>query len=751
MLAATPALARTLTPEEAMARAAADAPTKMRAFSNAFPALTMTGKYDTLTTYYIYSTDNSAMILGADDLSLPVLAYLDTPIAADTQLPPQMTWWLEQYGKQIAYAEQHRDEITFTDSPCRVAEGRSTIEPMLQTTWNQAAPFNDLLPDGVVTGCVATAMAQVMKYHNYPEKGTGTVSTLYNGGTISMDLDQTTFDWANMLNNYPKDNLGTTEQRNAVATLMKACGYSVKTEYSTSGSGANDRFPPFALRDNFKYDKSIDRMLREYCSDEEWDSIIYASLQNGCPVLYAGSGNGGGHEFVCDGYRTDGYYHFNWGWGGTSDGYFALSALTPEVQGIGGNFNGFNIGQTAVTNICPPREGSTLPEAWMVAAGDLEYEMEGTYILVTSTLGETDGYFVNHSLNTATFDIGVLLTDIDGNKTPIAAREGQEVPFGSGLYYIQLNMPETTPSGSYTMAPAYNITGTDNWKPMRTINGIDQSIRVHVTGNSIYKDGSKCTTFSNPVMKTELRPGQPFEMSIDLKRTGIETVLDKYYAVMLDSDNYIMADIDWATTILDNDNTVTVQMHNGYVNDYVKPGEYTMAILNWWKDELYTWTVTVTGETPAPDTVIKDAVVSSETIVQGQDFEVTATAKNSGNATDTSVATVKLVDKSYRPYEVGSLTLNLPADGVEHTLLFNCNAPATLPTGDYYLLVAYGEYMSSNLVSVTVVTDESGITEITADENARYYDLQGREISRDNLAPGIYIVRAGDRTAKVRL
>ncbi len=644
LLAASPALARTLTPEEAMARATTDTPAKMRPFCNASPVLTLTGKYGDLTTYYIYSTGASALILGAYDLSRPVLAYLDTPVTADTQLPPQMTWWLEQYGKQIEYAEQHRDEITFADAPCREAEGRSAIEPMLQTAWNQAAPFNDLLPDGVVTGCVATAMAQVMKYHNYPERGKGTVSTQYGGSTLSMNLDETVFDWDNMLNNYPSDNLGTAEQRNAVATLMKACGYSVKMDYSTTSSGASEYGVCPALLNNFGYDTSMYLHTRAWYSDSKWAEILYESLDAGCPLLYSGLGRAGGHEFVCDGYRTDGYLHFNWGWGGVSDGYFALSALTPEIQGIGGNYDGFNSSQSAVTFIRPPQEGLTCPEAVLGVTGGLLFTFSGRTATVYGFIYEEDfpGHFQNISPTDGIFDFAFVISDTAGSTETIDIGGEFKVPSNYTFEWISADMPETVADGSYRLTMAYSISGTDNWKPLQTYDEDNLYAKIHVIGDDIYADGSRHTRFSEPT--TALSQGQPLTVSVkaSFQDSYQDAAVDRLRAALVDKNGYELASTDYTSAIMGSYRTETMQFNGGPLSEDIATGSYTMKLVDEWGDTQFTWTAAV-GE-----------------------------------------------------------------GGVDKT------------------------------------ADDSST-------DTQWHDLQGRKVSRDNLAPGIYKVRAGGRTAKVRL
>ncbi len=188
-------------------------------------------------------------------------------------------------------------------------------------------------------------MAQVMYYWKYPEKGTGTVTARVNDiQTAPIDLSTITFDWDNMTDTY--DQSSTPAQKKAVAALMKACGYSVDMGYTVDESGAQTINLAKALVENFGYNENITFLQRNYFSGQDWNNLVYGELKAGRPVLYSGASITGSHQFVCDGYDGNGYFHINWGWGGMSDGYFLLEALNPGAQGTGGSAGGYNYAQT---------------------------------------------------------------------------------------------------------------------------------------------------------------------------------------------------------------------------------------------------------------------------------------------------------------------------------------------------------------------------------------------------------------------
>lgn len=255
------------------------------------------------------------LVAPAESGCAPVLGYADSGVFDPASMPDNMKAWLENYAAEI----QQLAEGRVARVPVRKAAEYASIEPMVQTRWNQGAPYNDLTPEingqHTVTGCVATAMAQAMKVHAYPERGTGTVYATCDNNRLSLDLSQSTFNWTDMLNTY--DNSATPAQREAVATLMRDCGYSVNMVYTSQVSGAVAAAIPNALVKNFNYDKAAHNLEREYFLLTDWEEIVYNELKAGRPVIYAGVSNSqGGHCFVCDGYSSDRYFHINWGWGG---------------------------------------------------------------------------------------------------------------------------------------------------------------------------------------------------------------------------------------------------------------------------------------------------------------------------------------------------------------------------------------------------------------------------------------------------
>ena len=319
-------------------------------------------------TFYLFAIEGGGfVIVSADNRVQPILGYSLQSILDVDNIPSNLKNWLDGYDKQIRAAMEdgalpvHAGWLEQASSKSGVEGYDSIVGPLLTTTWDQEPLYNNLCPiyngDRTVTGCVATAMAQVMKYWNWHDTGAGQHSyNTHEYGELSANFGATAYDWANMPNSLSSSS--SADQVNAVATLMYHCGIAVNMDYGISalgGSGAYDimnnyglNFPcsENALRNYFKYSPNLSGMARINFTGEDWEAMIKNEIDHRRPIIYAGSGYLGGHEFVCDGYDTNGLFHFNWGYSGSGDGYFTLARLNPLDLD-------FTRGQTAVIGIAP--------------------------------------------------------------------------------------------------------------------------------------------------------------------------------------------------------------------------------------------------------------------------------------------------------------------------------------------------------------------------------------------------------------
>ena len=286
-------------------------------------------------TYYIIidRTGGKWVIVAADDrISNPVLAYGNSDNFDVDEMPCNMRSWLNSYSEQIENFQAHTD-IPPVQATQQLSASLSSIAPMLATTWGQSSPFNGQCPKvgyyKTYTGCVATAMAQVMRYHHFPVNETRPIPAYTTKTGISVPaLPAATFDWDNMLPSYNNDY--NTKQASAVALLMRYCGQSIEMNYGTSISTGTFQAIPFAMNYFFGYSQAATVYMRDASNDAAWEQMMYDELAKGRPIIYSGyDSSSGSHAFVLDGYR-DGMFHINWGWSGDYDSYWQLSALTPR-------------------------------------------------------------------------------------------------------------------------------------------------------------------------------------------------------------------------------------------------------------------------------------------------------------------------------------------------------------------------------------------------------------------------------------
>ncbi|MCM1368901.1 MAG: C10 family peptidase [Candidatus Amulumruptor caecigallinarius] len=444
--------AATLSPEAALQRANANAPAKARALTAASMRLahTQLSKSGAPAAYVFEKASGEGFaIIAADDIALPLLGYSDTQSFSIDNMPIQLKWLLGKYAEEIEYFKEHGATSADALKPYAPASWTS-IEPLCKTTWNQDAPYNRLTPKvgstQTPTGCVATSMAQAMNYFKYPDYGNAILRYTWNKQTLRLNLTKQPFEWDKMLDNYT--NSSPTENIDAVAYLMQACGYSVEMNYGAESSGAMSYKIINALVNYFKYDASADYIDRNIYSPEQWAEIIYNNIKNVGPVIYDGSAIDGGHSFICDGYDGNGYFHFNWGWGGSSDGYYLLDVLNPESQGSGGAVGGFNYGQNAVINMQLPTGETPAPRYKnLIQYGNSAASLDGKKLVWTATdYGEGAGWG-NPNFSEVSANVGIRISGIDGTNPMNVIKGGRNNP-DAGPIELQLNTYYPVRNGS---------------------------------------------------------------------------------------------------------------------------------------------------------------------------------------------------------------------------------------------------------------------------------------------------------------
>lgn len=289
---------------------------------------------------YAFNNDGGGwIIVSGDDIAAPVLAYSNTGSLDLEKLPKDMLSWMNGVRSNIRAARSDKS------TPKYVSKGSFGNGKLLTTpSWNQEAPYNNLCPligsNRSVTGCVATAMAIVLRYNKYPAKGKGTLESYSfknekgkNQTVNGFSIDDHTYDWDSMP--YTYTSTSSSASRQAVAQLMYDLGVMMRMSYGyDTGSGAfSDEMIP-ELAEHMGYSKNARYLSHASYTHDRWVAIIANEIENNRPVLYDGTSEDGGHQFVCDGYDNMGRLHINWGWGGSGNGWFSASYLGNINTGI---------------------------------------------------------------------------------------------------------------------------------------------------------------------------------------------------------------------------------------------------------------------------------------------------------------------------------------------------------------------------------------------------------------------------------
>ena len=408
-------------------------------------------------------------VIAADDL-VPEVLGVSTSKYSEGQ-NENFKWWLEAVQGAVQYAVQNGVKLnTIAPDPNKYP---TQVGPLMTTKWDQDEPYNDLLPQSIyggqcITGCVATAMAQVLHYYRVPVSGIGTRTIYYphgntSGTAITANFGDHVYDWDNMLDEYTYGNYNEV-QVNAVATLMRDCGVAADMEYGGSnytenGSGAYSTEAAAGLRTYFGI-ADAQCLERDYYNDADWMDEVYRALSEDGPIYYGGASySSGGHAFVLHGYKSDGMVYVNWGWSGSDDGYYNIDLLNP-------GYYHFDMGQDMIIGVKgAPRELSDesfeLTEAGTLntflgddkigTVGSLKIkgDINGTDLRLIRRLGgidelgeKTDGYLQVLDLSEARIVDGgqTYLTD-NGKALTTAADELPTKAFFGFKYLRKLILP----------------------------------------------------------------------------------------------------------------------------------------------------------------------------------------------------------------------------------------------------------------------------------------------------------------------
>ncbi len=566
---------------------------------------------DTPLIYMFGDNQQNFVLIAADDLAYAVLGF-GSGSYADKDFPFAFQKWMEDYKRQIVFAieEGLEQQEAVAQSWELLLSGNyqaasKAVNPLLTTTWDQAPYYNDLCPGGSVTGCVATAMAQVMKYWDHPAQGSGMHSYTHpQYGTLSANFGATNYDWAAMPNAVNSTN-------NAVATLMYHCGVSVEMSYSPQVSGAwvvaqdDPVCAENALKDYFGYTPELQGVKRDNgYSTAQWTNLVKGELDAGRPVLYAGYGSGGGHAFVCDGYNNSNYFHFNWGWGGYYDGYFLIDALNPGGTGTGGGTGGYNSGHQALIGVQPDSGGGG-------SESDLVLYAPVNITPNPINIGEAFSVYTDiANMGSTTFqgDFAAMIFDNQSNPVDIVQLlQGYSMEpqthFTNGLTFSTNGMSSLLP-GNYYIGILYRAAGED-W---------------NIVGNGEY---------ANLVPFNVINSSQIELYSAMSVSTGSQIIQNQPFTVYVEVANYgnnsFYGNLDMSLYNLDGSFAETIQTFSNVTLDggfyyevtfasngiSLAPGNYYLAVMH--AANGGSWELTGSTYYPNPVTVIiQDAGLSAD-------------------------------------------------------------------------------------------------------------------------------------------
>lgn len=420
------------------------------------------------TPFYVFNVEQQGgfVIVSADDRTVPILGYADNGNLEMDKLPENARYWLESYAAQIKALGSN---VKTTQAPRRVIG--SPVTPLLTCQWDQRDPYNRQCPksgdDYCVTGCVATAMAQVMYYYRYPNM-TSTAIPGYKTEKMKLNLSElpaTTFKWDKMKDTYSDGETG--ETADAVAELMRYCGQAVQMDYTTDESGAS--VYASHLTYYFGYSKTTRDVARANYTAATWEKLIYDEISASRPVLYSGQSGAGGHQFVVDGYDANGLFHINWGWSGQSDGFFTLSVLNPNDRGTGGgaSTNGYTMDQMAIIGLKPDQGEQQV--------GNMVY-CRSSYNTANYTRSTSTDNFTDVSVGRELFQFGTEEVTID--HAWMLYKDGQQlqtlytqqnVTVATGGYYTRvtapLNFGAGLADGQYELRQMSSVPGANQWEP----------------------------------------------------------------------------------------------------------------------------------------------------------------------------------------------------------------------------------------------------------------------------------------------
>lgn len=706
--------------------------------------------------YYVFNVGNGKgfVIVAGDDAVTPILAYADRGDFSEREMAPAAKAMLESYAQQIEMIQQNPSLAVAAST------SYAAIAPMVETQWNQMEPYNYMCPTITgepgrsVTGCVATAMAQIMYYHKWPVAETKAIPAYQmSTGELIAGADPVTLDWDAMQLTYTGSEAEDDPAALAVAQLMVLCGKSVKMNYSYNSSGAGDGAMLNALKSYFDYDGAACLVYREDYANADWEKMVYDELAAQRPVYLSGfseSASGQvGHAFVCDGYDGQGLFHINWGWGGMSDGFFRLTLLNPDDHGTGGNngSGGFSMDEGAIIGIQPNQGGTSQEVAQMTLDHFAATEETVTRNSIFGSFSvPVNAACWNNTSQTLSVELGLAYYDESNEMVGEPSGLGSySLDTGYGLSYDELSMGDGIKEGTYYVKFVHKVNGSDEWTLMKNADKHYLELQVNGTTATIVNHAPQQDFVVNDVnVQGNMSVGSQQTFTYNITNTGNTYTQKVTFFVNKEIVSQIGLNLD-----------------PGATDDYVfswtpaREGTYEIGLATGDGTEIITSQKVTIGEAKSHELDVTfqfDDATGSEIL----GYEV------SGNSIKGTMSVINKGEEDFMDH----ITCGLYFDGGDHYLYLvssnkifveakageSVDVPFEFPDLDYskrYMVIV--EYMSAGEYApdirssfITLKDNPSGIEGVEVDGEAEtdqpVYNLQGvRMPDGVSLPKGIYI------------
>lgn len=489
--------------------------------------------------YYVYNLgDNEGfVIVSGDERAKQILGYSNDGNFDIHTVSDNLKYWLSVYEDELDFMTTLPTEETVLSPALKSTTEQSDdsfapfIAPMVKAKWNQDAPYNYDCPvipgtaNRSMVGCTAIASGQIMSYYQWPKTGKGSLTQTIFNKSLTVDFSKASYDWDKIRDFYSPTISVTNETAKAVAQFLYHVSFAIKTTYGES-SGAYTKDMARALMDYFDYDQNIQIYRRDYYTKDEWERLIKTELNASRPIHYAGYANelGSGHAFVCDGYDENGLFHFNWGWEGSSNGYFELSALSPGIVGIGAGSGSYNRNQEIITGIQPARAQTESP-TYLLHLKNLSLNNSGTIGRQASIGVRANGLF-NYGIHTFSGQFALGLFDENGLVQVFSAKSvsNLEINYGWNQSDFTGTLPLSVQNGNYKLYAVYKANSQTEWSVLRGKAGVVNHYNVSVTSNNIVltepvEDMPKLEVVVDNSVQ-ELYAGKSTHIELVLKNTG---------------------------------------------------------------------------------------------------------------------------------------------------------------------------------------------------------------------------------------